>query len=392
MSQPPHSHLDASADPLGDFPSGKRGWPLSWTIAAGTAGVLILGTALAVRSQLRQKSTSLADQAKGVGVIEVEETVFRMRHRYVGTVNPWIEAKVGPQFLSGYLTQVLVRPGDPVRRGQVLAILEPERAAAENTVTRMDVEALEARLAALARESERIQGLEKKGIVSQNEAEKKLAEVASEKARLSAAKARVTSTNLQFEDSTLRAPFDGEIGDRYLDPGAFVRPGSSILSVIDRTRVRVAADAPEGDYAFLAVGTPVHLNFLSKNQSLEAKVSRLSPAADAGTRTIHFELDLPNATRTLPVGTTAELQIEEREGRKVLQVPSSAATVRGDQATVYKVDGDHARKVVLPFLGERDGQLFLAAELPAGTKIVQEGRGQLQDGDRISFGTSGKTR
>ena len=367
-----------------------RPFPVAWAIVAGTVAILGLGTGLALRAHFRQKAVPMAERPKSVGTCAVEETQYRIQHRYVGTLCSWEEAKVGPQFLSGYLTAVRVRPGDSVRRGQLLAILEPERAQAESTATRMEVEALEARLSALAKESERIQGLRKKGIVSQNEAEKKLAEVLSERARLEAAKAKVTAMTLEFQDSSLRAPFDGEVSERFLDPGAFVRPGSNILTLVDRNRIRVVADAPEGDSPFLAVGDAVTLSLLANKRTLAARISRLSPAADAGTRTLHFELDLPNADHALSVGTTAELLIEEKEGRRVLQVPGNAATVNGTQATVFKVEGDHVRKVVLAFLGERDGQFFLAPELPPGTRIVVEGRAQLMDGDRISATASGR--
>lgn len=353
-------------------------------IAAGTGLVILVGLGLALRAQLRTRTRTLAEAPKLVRTFPLEATEYRAQHRYVGTLCAWVEAKVGPQFVSGYLTDVRVRPGASVTRGQCLAVIEPDKARAQADVTRRQVEAVEARLGFLAQESTRIQGLEKKGIVSVNDAENKLAELKSEQAKLEAAKANFAASQVEFEDTVQKAPFKGEVGDRYLDPGAFVRPGTPILTVVDRSTVRITADAPEDDYPFLAVGTPVSLKILATGKEARGTISRLSPSADASTRTLHFEIDLPNPDRALPVGTTAELYIQEREGRKVVAVPSSAATVNGSRATIFRKDGDHVRKVILPFLGEENGKLFLAPELPAGTPVVGEGRADLQDGDLVS--------
>jgi len=248
----------------------RRPLPLRWLIAGGTAALIVAGWGLALRAAHRQKDATLASEPKRVGTLRVLETVYKIQHRYVGTLMAWEEAKIGPQFLSGYLTEVRVRPGDTVRRGQTLAVLEPDRARAQATVSRMQAEAIEAKLSALAKESERIQGLQKKGIVSENEGENKLAEVKSERARLEAAKAQMAGTDVEFQDTVLKAPFDGEVGDRFLDPGAFVRPGTSILEVVNRSRIRCVADAPEGDHPFLAVGTAVHLYLLADARTMEA--------------------------------------------------------------------------------------------------------------------------
>jgi RND family efflux transporter MFP subunit len=377
----------SDSDPVRQSP-GRWHLPVSWSIVAGTAALLLMGTLLAARAQRQGKAAALADAPKGVGTIPVVAAVYRVRHRYIGTLCAWEEARLGPQFLSGYLTDVKVRPGDRVRQGQTLAIIEPERAKAQSDMTRLQVQAMEANLVALARESERIQGLEHKGIVSENEAEKKLAQVTSDRARMQAQEAQVTSADMEFQDAILKAPFDGEVGERFLDPGAFVRPGSEVLTVVDRDKVRVVADAPEEDLAFLAPGTPVRLGLLATGQEVAAAITRLSPAADSSTRTLHFELDLGNPDRLLPVGTSAEIWIQEKAGRPVAEIPAAAATVQGSQATVYQVDGDRARKVVVPFLGEQDGMLFLAPMLPGGTRVVLEGRSGLHDGDRIREGTS----
>ena len=345
---------------------------------------VVAGLGLWIRQARAQNDVALAAAPKGVGTVAVSPAAYRSSSRFVGSLLPWEEAKVGPQFISAYLTQVLVRPGDSVRKGQVLATLQPEKVQAKSQASELQVKAIEAKEDAVRKEAERIRGLQKKGIVSVNEAEKKLAEATSEQARLGAAKADLMSQSLELQDSVLRAPFDGEVSERALDPGAFVHPGTPIVTVVDRKKIRVSADASEGDFALLAPGSPVQMKLLATGQELKATIARRAPAADASTRTIHFEIDLPNPDRRFPAGTTAEIRVESEHKEEAQAIPVAAASVKGTKATVFVVEDGKARKKVLTVLGEREGQLFVKPELPSGAQVVLEGRNQLQDGDSVA--------
>jgi RND family efflux transporter MFP subunit len=168
-----------------------------------------------------------------------------------------------------------------------------------------------------------------------------------------------------------------------VDPGAFVRPGTAVATVIDRNNVRVTGEVPEGDFSVVGPGTPVRVHALAISRDFGAHISRRSPSADLATRTVHLEIDVPDPQRTMPVGTTAELTIEVGEPSPATEIPLIAASVRGPKATVFVVDGHSARKHVYSVKGERGGNLFLDASLPAGARVVTEGRALLQDGDRI---------
>ena len=89
-------------------------------------------------------------------------------------------------------------------------------------------------------------------------------------------KLNCSAPRYKWNDCVLRSPFDGEIANRMIDPGAFVRPGVSIVSIVDRATIRVVADAPEIDFGFLSPGTQVKLRVLATNQETSR---RRSPAA-----------------------------------------------------------------------------------------------------------------
>jgi len=355
-------------------------------LVGGVAVVLVLGAGLLWRAQSGVNRVALASAPKPVTVVKAQEAEFRPFRSYVGTLDPWQSAQVGPQLISAYVSSVLVRPGAVVKKGDVLATLDCRHTTASSHAVAMQAEAIEARQQALANEASRTQGLLDGGFVSTNEAEQKLAESASEAAHLQAGMAQLTRSSLEVNDCVLRAPFDGEVAVRAIDPGAFVRPGTSLVSVVDRSIIRVTADVPEVDFAVVEPGTPVRMHLLATGQDVVGKVARRAPAADPGTRTLHFEVDVADPTRTLPVGTTAEVTIDVGRPRPASAVPLAAAAVRTGKALVFVVEGETAHARVVPLLGEREGLLYLDPSLKPGTPVVLEGRALLQEGDKVQVG------
>jgi RND family efflux transporter MFP subunit len=352
-------------------------------IGAGVAGLLLFGGLMVMRAGARVNSVALAQTAKGVTVAEVKAAQYRPRRRYVGTVEPWVRANIGPQIIAAYVDTVLVRPGDAVQRGQVLATLDCRNASAQSQAIQLQARALQAEQEAIAHEASRIAELEHGGFASPNEIERKRADSASKAAELQSTQARIARASLEVGDCVLRAPFTGEVADRLKDPGAFVHPGDAMVVLVDRSTVRITAEVPEGDFDVVRSGTPVRIHALATNTDLEGKVSRRSPAADDSTRTIHLEIDVPDRERTLPVGTTAELTVDVGAPVAASEIPLAAATVRGQKATVCVISGDVAKKQVVPVKGERGGALFLDGSLAPGTRVVTEGRAALKDGDKV---------
>ena len=353
-------------------------------IGMGSILIIALGATMVVHAESRVNKVALDQSAKPVTVVEARSTTFRASRTYVGTLEPWVEAKVGPQMVSAYVDTVLVRPGAIVKKGDVVATLDCRNANATSQAVAMQARAVEARQEAIAHEATRLNGLLDGGFVSPNEAEQKSAQSSAEQAQLLATKAQLLGTSLQVNDCVLRSPFAGEIANRTIDPGAFVRPGISIVSVVDRATIRVVADAPEIDFGFLSPGTQVKVHVLATNKDLTATISRRAPAADPMTRTAHFEMDVADPDRALPVGTTADIHIDIGTPEPATEIPLSAATVKGDKAVLFVVDGNITHKRTVQVKGEREGRLFLDVALTPGTKVVTEGRALLSDNDKVA--------
>jgi RND family efflux transporter MFP subunit len=350
---------------------------------AAVCAVLALGGFLVWRAESRVNKVSLSQTPKPVTVIRAVATPFQPSRTYVGALESWLSANVGPQLVSGYVDTVLVRPGAIVKRGEVLATIDCRDASAERQATAMQARAIDTRQRALAAESARVQTLLDGSFVSPDQAQRKAADSTAEAAELDAMKANLARGGLSVDDCVLRAPFDGEVATRVMDPGAFVRPGMTIVSVVDRSTIRLSADVPEIDFAAVHPGTEVRVTISATKRELHATVSRRAPAADPSTRTVHFEVDLPDPDRRIPVGTTGEVHLRVGTPEPATEIPLFAAAARGNKATIFVLDGDVARSRTVAVKGELGGSLFVEASLAAGTRVVTEGRALLADGDHV---------
>ncbi len=371
-------------EPKLDTQRGRRATRIRWGISIGTFLVITAGYGLYARARAHVNKFDLDSQPKPVTVAQVVAGTYQPERHYVGTAEPWVQADIGPQLISAFVSTVLVRPGDSVKHGQVLATLDCRDASASNRAVAAQAQAISAKQKALASEAARVNSLLDGGFAAPNEAEQKLATSQSELAELTATQAKLSGTSLAVNDCVLRAPFDGEVSRRVIDPGAFVRPGTPLVSVVDRSTVRVSAEVPEGDFAVVAPGTAAKVHLLATGAETVGTIARRSPVANGATRTVHLEIDLSDPQRQIPVGTTAELGIKVGKPEPASVIALSAASVRESSATVFVIEGNRAKKVVVPVKGESLGVLFVDTALRPGTRIVTEGRSLLADGDAVA--------
>lgn len=360
-----------------------RSRTLPFALALGAVAVLALGGFLLRRAMAATNQIALTSEPKGVTVEQAKASKYRPTRRYVATIEPLVEAKIGPQLVSAYVQTVLVRPGDLVHRGQVLATLDCKSSSAIAKQVGMQAKALEETQAALAKQASRVGSLLEGGFVSPNEVEQRTAESASKQSQLLALRAQMLGSDLQVADCILRAPFNGEIGARFVDPGAFIRPGGFVVTLVDRTTVRVTAEAPESDFGALEPGNVASLHIIATGDDVKAAISRRSPSADMTTRTVHIEIDLPNPGRRIPAGSTADVKVEVGRPQPSVEIPLAAASVRGTKVSVVTVANGVAHKTDAELLGEREGRLYLDPSLGAGAWVVTEGRAAVNEGDRV---------
>ena len=160
--------------------------------------------------------------------------------------------------------------------------------------------------------------------------------------------------------ATIRAPFDGVITDRHVDPGAFVRSaaegaGRSLLMIANVSYIRLVLQIPEVDTPYVRVGTDVTIDVKALNDDpITATVTRSAVALKANTRTMRVEVDLDNRSGRLAPGMYAQVEVKLESKVQAMLIPSNAIRVRGKKISVLVAQNGIAQAKPIT-LGYDDG-------------------------------------
>ena len=271
---------------------------------------------------------------------------------------------------AGYVTARYVDIGDRVRRGQLLAEIDDPQTAqallqAKATVLQLkaQLQQMEANAALSKVTNERWQGLVKEGVVSNQDADQRLAQsnadianVNAAKANIAAGEANVRSLSEQASFSKVIAPFDGVILSRGIDRGSLISSGSQnsvteMFTIGQADKVRVYANVPQSSAVGLVNGHAAKVTFRElPGRVYTGVVARTSQSIDTGTRTLLVEVDLKNDGRILPgMYATAIFDLPPAGAPPVL-LPANGLVIRlaGPQVVVLDKDNvAHFRSIVL---------------------------------------------
>jgi RND family efflux transporter MFP subunit len=279
---------------------------------------------------------------------------------------------------------VNVREGETVRRDQLLAELDPSQYHASTARSQAALQAAEHEIASaqsdfdLAKTTHgRIDYLHKKEIVSDREYDDAKARLDSTAARLELAHANreqaaaaLNHDKILLSYTTLRAPFDGIITDRRVDPGALATPGLPLLTMEEAGHYRLEAAVDERDLKYVREGAqvPVILEALG-GEPLPAKVVQIVPAADPASRSFLVKLDLP-AHAGLRSGLFGRAEFS-RGQKQAVAVPRAAVIDRGQLQAVYVVDANRIASLRYVTLGSAaDGMVEVLSGLSPGDSVA----------------------
>jgi membrane fusion protein, multidrug efflux system len=303
----------------------------------------------------------------------------------VGTVRAFQTSQLASQ-ATGTITQVRVREGDRVRRGEILAVIDEaaptaalERALATEAAAANELTAAESDLALAESTLARYQTLFDKEIISRQQfdelkARRQSALAHRDLARATQIQARaaVTEARAVLGFARVIAPFDGIVAERKLDPGAMASPGLPILTVEDVSRYRLEASVNENDLRYVHIGdrVPVSIDSLG-NSEFSGRVAQIVPAADAASRTFVVKVELPG-NKALRSGLFGHGQFTRGQKTSLL-LPQTAVIERGQLHAAYVLDQSGVSNLRYVTLGRPTGtQVEILAGVQNGERVVAQ--------------------
>ena len=310
--------------------------------------------------------------------------------------------------VGGTVTEVRVQPGDAVKRGQLLAVLDDRSAQAQvqgaeagvseavqgeaevdqalkaATADRLFAEAtLNRYKALLAKNSlsrQEFDGAEARyqaALANERAMEAKKQQVA---ARQQQARSQQDSARTYLSFSRIVSPVDGIVTAKSVDVGTVVMPGTPVLTVEDTARYRLEASLPEEYLGHAQAGA--RLSVSTGQGEFEGRVAEVVPAADVTSHTFLVKIDLPSDCRCRS-GEYGQASFPIGEARG-LAVPGSAVVEHGELQGVFVVAADGIVEYRLVKTGKTLGnRVEILSGLAAGEKIAVSQIDRLRDGARV---------
>lgn len=313
------------------------------------------------------------------------------------------------------IRSVRVKAGDAVRAGDVLVTLDARDAAAQArqataaaraaeqglTRARSEQAAAEAEHTLAAAWHKRIASLHARNSATAQELDEAEARLAAATARVAGTRAGVDQTDAALVASragadaaaatesftVIRAPFDGEVTERFTDPGNLATPGLPLLRIDATGRRRVEVRVDESRAAYLHTGDTVDViiergGTEGSDAILEARVDELARAIAADQRAFTVKATLPPGVN-VRTGTFARLRFRGAP-RRALVIPPSALRHHGQVTSVFVVQDGQARlRLVQPGYAGPEGVEVLAG-LDAGEIVVTDPPPALSDGHPVT--------
>ena len=390
--------------------------PPAFTCAA--AALLALGSIGCGPKSESAQAKGRESEARPVGVEVVRKDSVRRAVDVIGTLAPVDQVTVSSQ-TDGEVKKILADLGDRVSAGQVLVALDREKqqytfdqqqAALARALAQYgaadpehlpdldktsDARRANADLVQATQAFDRASELFKQTLISQQafddaratlNSRRAMYDTALQNARnlrasFQAAEASMKLAARQLRDPEIRAPFDGFVEKRLVNPGELVKAQNPVMAIVRLNPLKAIAEIPEKMVPWIVTGQAAELHVDAyRDRTFTGKVSRISPAVNPSTRAFPFEALVPNEASALKPGTFARVHIESGKIDDVLTLPYATLQYRYGVNRVFVVDGNKLAMRELK-VGERLGErIEIVSGVKEGERVASTDIETLADG------------
>jgi len=274
--------------------------------------------------------------------------------------------------VSGSVIAVLLDPGSPVSKGTPLVRIDDSAIRDALLSARSGVRQAELAADIAKREQERAEKLLAAGAIAQNAAELARRAALGAVAALDDAKARLAGAQKNMDNTVVKAPYDGIVSERQVNPGDVVAPGAPLVTVVDPSTMRLEGAVPADQLGAVRLGAPVTFTVTGyPGRSFTGTISNIYPSADPGTRQVRLYARIPNTGRGLVAGLYATGRVASTTHDGIV-APLGAVDQRGLKPAVSRLRGGKTERVEVT-LGTRDEateRVEITAGVAAGDTLL----------------------
>lgn len=335
----------------------------------------------AIQSKIKQLDAKIKtlDTTQNVPLIttfKAKEEVFNHVLELQGNVTTKKLLTITPEF-SGILTNVYVKEGQRVSKGQILAKIDDGGLSQQLAQVKIQ--------SALSKTTfERQERLWNQKIGSE-------IQYLQAKSSYEAQQEAVNQLQQQINKTTVRAPFSGTIDDVITEKGSVVGAGQTpLIQIVNLSDMYIETDVPESYLPFVTKGKDVTVEFPVLNKTINTQIRQAGDVINAANRTFKVEIGVPNKDKSIKPNLTAKLKINDYTNEKAILIPQSiiSENAEGEQY-VYVVknkkenDQGTVNKVIIK-TGKTQGDVIEVLEnIESGAELIQEGARSVKDGQTV---------
>ena len=299
---------------------------------------------------------------------------YRVALEYAGRVRPARAAQLAFE-IPGRIAGIAVDVGSPVRAGQILAELDCSSYEVERAIAESNHKNTQSVLRLATSDARRIAGLLEEEYASEQQEESTRIAVDLASGRMEEAQRRLERAKITEGDCRVLAPWDGLVQSRLLDEGQYVRPGESVLAIIQVTPLEVALELPPE--TFVGAGLEQSWQVSVNADKFPAQLLRIAPALDERTRSREVVLQIPDGAALIGQGVRVEKEVWRPESGFWV---GTAALSRGSKGlwsllVVYQnAEGDYlARTRIVEVLHKTGDRAYVRTEIMPDELIARGG-------------------
>lgn len=399
--------------------------PAQTLIAAFIISALLFSISCSKQISGKQVDASTAAKSVSVRAITVEQKQVRRNVESVGSLFPYEEVTVSSE-VEGKVEQVLADVGDRIAKGQPLVKVSPaelqltfeqQRATLQQARARLglaengddlkdvraaaEVKKAAADLADAEQKYKRAKTLYEQGLVprqSFDEAESRynaaraaydlsVQGIENLKAQLAQSRASTALAQKKVNDSIIRAPFAGQIKERTVTQGQYLKVQTPVMIIVNIDPLRVRLKVPEKMAAWVRTGQEVTVSVEAfADRTFKGKITRINPSVDQQTRSFEVEALIENNGGDLKPGFFVKASIPSSNVVGTLFVPQEALLYVYGVYKVFVIEGNTLKEKEVK-IGERSGEEVEIIEgIHEGERIAVPVKGsELKDGATVEI-------
>jgi HlyD family secretion protein len=365
----------------------RSGARLRWRWRFASAGAVLVLAAVAwmlVRPQAGARTSDKEAAALPLVTVVVPALgAVTSNVSLTGLISARNDMPIGNEGDAGRISEVLVEAGDRVRKGQVLARLNP--ITAQSQLDNAEASLDEVRANAAAAQSEWARARQGEDIFSKEENERRRTTALTAQARVKAAEAQVRDARNKLAHTIIVAPTDGIVLTRTAEVGQIAVPGSTVLFHLARdAQIEMRGQVAEQDVPRLALGQRATVRLDGVAKSFTGTIWQIGAIIDAGTRQGTVRIVLPGDQNLRP-GAFARADIEVGNTTGVL-LPQTA--VLSDEQGNYVLvvgSGNKLERRAVTVGGARSEGLLVSRGLNGSERVVAIAGAFLRTGETVAI-------